>query len=162
MVLWWLPPSRRFHWRGHVGCSADYCLNTYKQMAIMQVNEQANAILQRIRGQLAYMTPENFMFTLKLFLSTKSTIESRCVNTSCLVQLAAFWLINNSIQKNLYCHFWQKLPKTAINDCILKLPKMATIWLMTQVAEMAIKGLICYSIETFSHFFAISGNIVLH
>ena len=31
-----------------------------------QVNEQANAGLQWIRGQLAYMTPENFMFTLKL------------------------------------------------------------------------------------------------
>ena len=42
----------QFHWRGHVGCSAGYCLNTYKQMAIKdinsQVNEQANAGLQRI------------------------------------------------------------------------------------------------------------------
>ena len=27
---------------------------------------------------------------------------------------------------------------------------------------MVIKGLICYSIENFSHFFAISGNILLH
>ena len=37
----------RFHWRGHVGCSAGYCLDTYKQMALKeinsQVNEQANA-----------------------------------------------------------------------------------------------------------------------
>ena len=44
--------------------------NTYKQMAIKdinsQVSEQANAGLQRIRGQLAYMTPENFMFIPKL------------------------------------------------------------------------------------------------
>ena len=41
-----------------------------QQMAIKeinsQVNEQANAGLQQIQGQLAHMTPENFMFTLKL------------------------------------------------------------------------------------------------
>ena len=37
-----------------------------------QVNEQANAGLQRIQGQLAYMTPENFRFTLKLFLAIKN------------------------------------------------------------------------------------------
>ena len=42
-----------------------------------QVNEQANAGLQRIRGQLAYMTPENFMFTLKL--SFFLTIENKDV-----------------------------------------------------------------------------------
>jgi len=66
----------RFHWRGHVGCSSGYCLDTYQHMAIKeinsQVNEQANAGLQCIRGQLAYMTPENFMFTLKLFLTIKN------------------------------------------------------------------------------------------
>ena len=37
-----------------------------------QVNEQANAGLQRIRGQLAYMTPQNFMFTISLFISVKN------------------------------------------------------------------------------------------
>ena len=36
-----------------------------------QVNEQASAGLQRIRGQLAYMTPENFMFTIALYFSIK-------------------------------------------------------------------------------------------
>ena len=41
------------------------------------------------------------------------------------------------------CQKWQK------NDC-------------TELPKMAIKGLICYSIEHFSHFFAISGNILLH
>ena len=53
------------------GCSAGYCLNSYTQMAIKeinsQVNEQANAGLQRIRGQLAYMTPENFVYSNTLF-----------------------------------------------------------------------------------------------
>lgn len=37
----------RFHWRGHVGCSAGYCLDKYKSAQIeninSQVNEQANA-----------------------------------------------------------------------------------------------------------------------
>jgi len=37
-----------------------------------KVNEQANAGFQGIRGQLAYMTPENFMLTLKLFLTIKN------------------------------------------------------------------------------------------
>ena len=75
----------RFHWRGHVGCSAGYCLNTYKQMAIKdinsQVNEQANVGLQQIRGQLA---PENFMFTLKLFLSIKNKNVQRKPDVSTL------------------------------------------------------------------------------
>ena len=78
----------RFHWRGHVGCSAGYCLNSYKQLAIKeinsQVNEQANAGLQRIQGQLAYMTPENFMFTLKLFLSIKNKDVERKLDLSTL------------------------------------------------------------------------------
>ena len=34
-----------------------------------QVNEQANSGLQRIKGQLAYMKPSNFMLTLSLFLA---------------------------------------------------------------------------------------------
>ena len=78
----------RFHWRGHVGCSAGYCLNSYTQMAIKeinsQVNEQANAGLQRIRGQLAYMTPENFMFTLTLFLTIKNKDVQRKLDVSVL------------------------------------------------------------------------------
>ena len=38
-----------------------------------QVNEQANAGLQRIRGQLAYMTPENFMITIGIFFYVKNS-----------------------------------------------------------------------------------------
>jgi len=58
--------SDRFHWRGHVGYSSGYCLDTYQHMAIKEINSQVklmnkqNADLQHIRGQLAYMTPENF------------------------------------------------------------------------------------------------------
>ena len=48
----------RFHWRGHVGCSAGYSLDSYKSANLeginSQVNEQANAGLQHIKGQLAY------------------------------------------------------------------------------------------------------------
>ena len=62
----------RFHWRGHIGCSKGYCLDSYKTSKCSQinsqVNEQANSGLQRIKGQLAYMKPENFVFTLSLFL----------------------------------------------------------------------------------------------
>ena len=58
--------------RGHVGCSRGYSLDSYKSMNIRsinsQVNEQANAGLQRIKAQLAYMKPDNFKFTLTMFL----------------------------------------------------------------------------------------------
>ena len=51
-----------------------------------QVNEQANAGLQCIRGQLAFMTPENFMFTLKLsfFLTIENKDVQRKVDESVL------------------------------------------------------------------------------
>ena len=49
-----------------------------------QVNEQANAGLQQIRGQLAYMIPENFKFTLKLFLSIKNMDVQRKLDVSTL------------------------------------------------------------------------------
>ena len=37
-----------------------------------QVNEQANAGINRIKGQLAYMLPDNFMFHCSLFLALKN------------------------------------------------------------------------------------------
>ena len=40
-----------------------------------QINEQANAGLQRIKGQLANMKPANFMFTLSLFLAITNQSE---------------------------------------------------------------------------------------
>ena len=56
----------RFHWRGHVGCSRGYSLDSYQTMDIRsinsKVNEQANAGLQRIKAQLAYMKPDNFKY----------------------------------------------------------------------------------------------------
>ena len=62
-----------FHWRGYVGCSSGYSLDKYTTSDVAtinsQVNEQTNAGLQRIKGQIAYMKPENFMFHVKQFLS---------------------------------------------------------------------------------------------
>lgn len=66
----------RFHWKGHIGCSGGYSLDVYKHSKIReinsQVNEQANAGLQRIKGQLAYMSLDNFMLTLSLFVAVKN------------------------------------------------------------------------------------------
>ena len=66
----------RFHWKGHIGCSGGYSLDVYKHSKFKeinsQVNEQANAGLQRIKGQLAYMSLDNFMLTLSLFLAVKN------------------------------------------------------------------------------------------
>ena len=53
-----------------------YNLNLYKSALTntinSQVNEQANAGLQRIKNQLAYMSHENFMHTVSLFLAIKN------------------------------------------------------------------------------------------
>jgi len=66
----------RFHWRGHIGCSSGYNLDVYGAPHLRavnsQINEQANADLQKIRGQLAYMTATNFHFHLSLFLAVKN------------------------------------------------------------------------------------------
>lgn len=67
----------RFHWKCHVGCSVGYCLDQYKATCDVvtinsQINEQANAGLKRIRSQLAYMTLDNFMIHLSLFLGIKN------------------------------------------------------------------------------------------
>ena len=63
----------RFHWKGHVGCSRGYSLDSYSSIntkqIYSQVNEQANSGLQRIKPQLAYMKPDNLAFTISLFLS---------------------------------------------------------------------------------------------
>ena len=42
-----------------------------------QVNEQANAGLARIKGQLAYMVPENFTFHAALFLALKNLCKRK-------------------------------------------------------------------------------------
>ena len=45
-----------------------------------QVNEQANAGLQRIKSQLAYMKPDNFKFTLSLFLAVTNLDKIRKID----------------------------------------------------------------------------------
>ena len=66
----------RFHWQGHVGCSSGYSLDSYSSLDVAsinsQVNEQANARLQRIKGHIAYMKPDNFMFHVKLFFALQN------------------------------------------------------------------------------------------
>ena len=66
----------RFHWKGHVGCSSGYNLAIYKSALTntinSQVNEQANAGLQHMKSQVAYMSYANFMHTVSLFLAIKN------------------------------------------------------------------------------------------
>ena len=76
----------QFHWHGHVGCSSGYNLDLYSVHKSLnsQVNEQVNAELQHIKSQLAYMTFDNFVFHLCLFLSIKNR-DARCkIDVSCL------------------------------------------------------------------------------
>ena len=78
-----------FHWRGYTGCSSGYNLDLYGEPLLKtlnsQINEQANADLQKIRGQLAYMTPANFEFHLSLFISVKkcNIMDYGLVSTLC-------------------------------------------------------------------------------
>ena len=92
----------RFHLRGHVGCSSGYCLDSYKSMDICginsQVNEQANSGLQRIKGQLAYMKQNNFVFTLSLFLYIVNKDKIRALDVSYLSLIhSCFFFFYNTI-----------------------------------------------------------------
>ena len=59
-----------------MGCSSGYSLDGYTSLDIAsinsQVNEQANARLQKIKGHIPYMKPYNFMFHVKLFLGLQN------------------------------------------------------------------------------------------
>lgn len=64
----------RFHWKGHCGCSKGYCMDSYSANPAVsstnsQTNEQMNSLLGRMAPQLSYMSPENFMFHVKLFFA---------------------------------------------------------------------------------------------
>ena len=78
----------RFHWRGHTGCSKGYSLDVYKNKKIKginsQVNEQANSGLQKIRGQLTYMTINNFKLHCSLFLALKNMDKKAGLSLHCL------------------------------------------------------------------------------
>ncbi|XP_070537887.1 uncharacterized protein [Ptychodera flava] len=63
----------RLHWCNHTGCSSGYNMDTYKSnKEIMKLNsqicEQTNASISRIKAQLSYMLPDNFIFHAALFL----------------------------------------------------------------------------------------------
>ena len=73
----------RLHYtKGHVGCSLGYCMDSYSEDAYIaninsQVCEQANSNLRNISTQVAYMTPDNFIFHVKIFLALRNTTKIR-------------------------------------------------------------------------------------
>jgi hypothetical protein len=67
----------RMHFKDHKGCCLGYSMDSYKSNMDVcainsQVNEQANSGLQKLKGQLAYMTPQNFMFHIRLHMALKN------------------------------------------------------------------------------------------
>ena len=72
----------RFYWKGHIGCSKGYSLDSYPSVDIKRLNSQVNEQAQRIRAQLAYMKPDNFVFTLSLFLSIINTDKMHSLDIS--------------------------------------------------------------------------------
>ncbi|XP_077987997.1 uncharacterized protein LOC144442507 [Glandiceps talaboti] len=74
----------RLHWKNHTGCSSGYNMNVYKYNADInklnsQVCEQSNADLARIKAQVSYMLPDNFMFHVSLFLAVMNRESGNCV-----------------------------------------------------------------------------------
>ena len=88
----------RFHWCGHIGCSKGYSLDAYNQKWInginFQVNEQANSGLQKIRGQLAYMSIENFEIHCSLFLALKEHGQKVWATCFAPVMYVVVWLFS--------------------------------------------------------------------
>lgn len=52
-----------------LACSLGYCMSKYPgfQFINSEVNEQENAKIKKLKTQLSYMTPENFLGHCKLF-----------------------------------------------------------------------------------------------
>ena len=73
----------RLHYRqGHIGCSLGYSMDTYssdKEIKNInsQANEQANRKLRLLSTQAAYMSPENVIQHVKIFLAIRN-IDKIC------------------------------------------------------------------------------------
>lgn len=67
----------KFHWKGHMACSLGYNLSMYETHDLLnrinsQINEQGNAGIQKLKGQLSYMTFWNFRFHVKLYYAVRN------------------------------------------------------------------------------------------
>ena len=67
----------RMHYRGHIGCSEGYNMDTYKADVEIaktnsQANEQANASLRNISTQIAYMSIDNVLCHTGVFLAIRN------------------------------------------------------------------------------------------
>jgi len=76
----------RMHYKGHVGCSLGYCMDSYVEDKSIkeinsQVNEQANAALRRLTTQLTYMTSYNVKVHVKVFLGLRNMNKKAGVST---------------------------------------------------------------------------------
>lgn len=80
----------QLHWRGHVGCSRSYCHDVYTDRKVKVINslvyEQANSVVQKICGQLAYMSIDNYKLHCALFLALKD-IDKMCKLSLCCLTL---------------------------------------------------------------------------
>ena len=71
----------RFHWKNHTGCSP--ALNISKHETFKKINseanEQQNALLKKLKPQVSYMNPENFVKTMKLYIWFRNTIKQATI-----------------------------------------------------------------------------------
>jgi len=60
----------RFHWKNHTACAPSYNLSLYQEYDGLnsQINEQRNSTLKKVKNQLSYMSPSNFVNHCKLLL----------------------------------------------------------------------------------------------
>ena len=57
-----------FHWKGHVGCSNGYSLDSYKSINIKNINSQVDVqALQRVKARLAYIKPDKLQVHYPFF-----------------------------------------------------------------------------------------------
>lgn len=89
----------RLHFKGHVGCTLSYSMESYndKSPAAVnsQANEQANASLRRLATQLTYMPPFNVIKHTSVFLSLRN-MDKCNMNWS-------YWMDNEQF---VYISYW--------------------------------------------------------
>lgn len=73
----------RLHDKNH-SCAKSFAIETttlFKEVNT-QANEQYNSDLQRLHSQLSYMSPQNFVLHLRLYLYLRNASKPACVATT--------------------------------------------------------------------------------
>ena len=68
-----------------VGCCSSYDVRQHSDLdgVNTQVAEQSNSLLNRLKGMVSYMTEDNFLTHVKMFLAYRNTVRGYTASEPC-------------------------------------------------------------------------------